>query len=81
MSERISELRATLVNKPSFGGLWVERDKSNVPNTSNVNSSGGEIRANGYVTAVGVNGDYSVYNGPGQNSNVLLDVFGYFKGQ
>lgn len=74
------ELNLTITGTKGSGYLAVYPDGTATPGTSNVNWSGGTMKATNVIVPVGASGYIDIYNGglAGSATDVVVDVAGYF---
>lgn len=68
----------TVTDAATDGFLTVYPDGSPMPDTSNVNFTGGQTVANFAAVPVGVGGGIRIYNGSPGAAEVIVDVTGYY---
>ena len=68
---------ATLGQAPAFVTLYPGDESA--PNTSTLNVSAGQTRANNAVVALAPDGSLKILNGSGGTIEVIVDITGYFE--
>jgi len=70
-------LNVTAVSPSTNGHLTVYPTGTSVPNASNVNFRGGEIKPNAVIAKVGADGSISIFNSAG-STHVIVDYNGWY---